>query len=189
MRKISIYRVKCNRHLYQINIKSFIPTIFFAITLFCYFFQFPFKGLSRFIVPSIFLFAITEWKNIKISNDKLYLILISIWYVFLGFECFNSIFHKNEINHIIRFLEILAFLPVCLFIKDENFKKEYNILLLFTLIKSLVLIGIAIYLIQLGNHQIIRNYVHSIDGGGIFIFLEFAQKFKYMETDYTEPLK
>ena len=160
----------------KINLTRFLPLIFWCMALFCYFFQFPLRSLVKFIVPCIFLFAISEWKNIKFGKDKVYLFFISVFYVFLGLECFNSIFHGNEMNRIIRFLEILAFIPFCLFIKEKQFKIHYKVLLVFAFIKSLILIGIAAYVLKMGSHQIVRNYVHSIQGGDVYLASAYRPK-------------
>ena len=166
--KITRIRVHKNS-LHKFEIQELLTALVWAICIFCYFFQFYFRGLSRFIVPCICLFILFEYRNILIGRDKLYNLLLCIYFIILGFECFNSIFRNNSINQIIRFLEILTFIPICLFINDKNFINEYRILIFFAVIKSLILIGIALYLVKLGNHTFIRNYFHNISGGDVFL--------------------
>ena len=146
---------------WKLNVIRVFTLFFWSFTLFSYFFQFPFRGLSRLITPSIFLYSFFELKNRIKKQDNHFNFLLCIWYLLLGLECLNSVFRNNDINHIIRFMEILSFLPVCFFIHEKQFKTEYKILICFSVLKCLLLIGIAMYLIKIGNHSVIRNYVFN----------------------------
>ena len=164
------------RNIWRTDVLKIISLLCWCLALFCYFFQFPLRRLASFIVPSIFLYVIFNYRNLKLWNDKLYLLLLTLWYVFLGLECFNSVFRGNDINHIFRFLELLSFLPICLFIKKDKFDSEYRVLVFFAVLKSLLLIGIAIYLIKLGDHRIIRNYVLGMQGGDVYLAGSYRPK-------------
>ena len=162
--------------VYKLDLYKLFRFCIWTCAIFCYFFQFYFRNLSKYIVPCIFLYATLELKNIRLFRDKCYNLIFFLWYVFLGFEIFNSLLRGNDINQIVRFLEILTFLPICLFIKDKNFDKEYKILVFFAILKSLILIGIAIYLIYIGSHIAIRNYFRTIQGGDVFLASGYRPK-------------
>ena len=65
------------RNIWRTDVLKIISLLCWCLALFCYFFQFPLRRLASFIVPSIFLYVIFNYRNLKLWNDKLYLLLIT----------------------------------------------------------------------------------------------------------------
>jgi hypothetical protein len=163
---------------YLINcdlIKSF-RVLFWTCSIFCYFFQFPFYSLSKYIVPFILLFIASEYNNIKIKKDYYYIFIYSLFFIYLGLECFNSIYNGTEITRIIRFLEILSIIPICLIINDDKFSLEINILFILAIVKCLILIGVGVFIIKAGSSKIIRNWVRLHNVGDVFLAKRYRPK-------------
>lgn len=153
----------------KMNIMAFVKGFTLIMSFLCYFFQFPLPFLSSLIVPFLVFYIIMNFFSIKLDCEPLLLLLITVFFIFLGIGIFKSGIKEVEFSRIIRFLEILSMLVICLFIKDFHFQKTYNFIILLAVLKSLVLVCIGIYLIKLGSHINIRNWVESKSMGDIYL--------------------
>lgn len=152
----------------RIKLKS-VSNIFWALSLFCYFFQFYFSNLSRFIDLFLFCFLLIELILSKYSiYDNQLFDLYLIFLLYLSLNSFISVINGESISNIVRFYLILAVIPVFSVLKNNGSSCKYDIFIFLSVIKSLVIIGIAIYLILEGNHTIIRAWAKSSGAGDIY---------------------
>lgn len=147
------------------NVKIFLW--FFA--LFSYFFQFPFSGLAKFIIPFLGVFLIFELQNIKILSNKKYISLFILYLFVIFISAIYSLLDGTSINRILRFGVILIAIPYCTLISEKDFSKYENIFVDLAMCKSFLLIIIAIYLILEGDHSLIRGWALSNHYGDIYL--------------------
>lgn len=157
------------RNIWRTDVLKIISLLCWCLALFCYFFQVPFRELAKFIAPSFLLFFIFHFLKLKIKVAKLYLLILFLYFLCLGIEVFQSGLRNTEISSVIRFLEILCMIPLCCFIREKEFNRYFFITVFFAVLKSLMLIGIGLYLIRIGSHSVMRNWIFSISGGDIYL--------------------
>jgi len=153
----------------NIDLLNIVKLFFWSLTVFSYFFQFPFMTMSKFIVPSLasYLFFLIAENGVAIKKD--YLFLVCLFLLYISISCLYSVLKLNNINIIIRFYLILSMLIIVTLINYKNIDKEYNVIIFFAFIKCLVLIGIFIYLLKIGNHNVIRDWAKKEGVGDIYL--------------------
>lgn len=146
-----------------------LGVLFFAGAIGCYFFQVPFSGLSSFIVPFLFLFLLTQVKNIRFPKKKFYMISFSLYEVFLVTLAICSLVSGIGFARVLRFFVILTSLPVFCFIKDAKFSTKRNLFIWFAVVKSILLITIAVAMVIYGDFRIFRSFAYTHGYGDIYI--------------------
>lgn len=142
------------------------------VACYCYFFQVPFRELAKFIVPMLFLFLVTYIPRLKIQYSKIYVIILSCYFVYLGIEIFVAIFYLTNLESVFRFFQILCVIPLFILVREEKFTYFFYITVFFAFLKCLMIIGVGVYLLTFGDVSIIRSWIHSIGGGDIYILGE-----------------
>lgn len=135
----------------------------------CYFFQVPFRELSSFIAPMLFLFLITYIPQLRIRYSRVYTIILLCYFIYLGIEIFIAVLYLNNFKSLFRFFQILCVIPLFILIREEKFSYFFYITVFLTLLKCLMIIGIGIYLLILGEYSMVRSWIYSIGGGDIYI--------------------
>lgn len=154
---------------YKEGIAKHLRFYLWSLAVFCYFFQVPFRGIAKFIVPTLLLLIILYSLELKIKRDTYYLGLLICYFIYLGFEIFMAGLNNFEPSTVLRFLQILSIIPICYFIRVKNFNIYFKVTVFFAVLKALMLIGIGIYLLIIGSHSLMRNWIFSINGGDIYL--------------------
>jgi len=152
--------------------KNTIPRLrifFFSFSVFCYYAQFLFRGLSLFIVPMLMVYMLLSFNKLIKKINKNDILLRSIYYIFISYLLIISAFSLIEINRIMRFFLILVLLPMFFFdINSKNNKYIFNTFIIFSCLKSISLIIIFIIFLKLGSYNLLRNYFLNNGGGSIY---------------------
>lgn len=130
------------------RITKIFPKLFWTSAIACYYFQFPYSSLSKFIIPSITLFLASEIIiNRRIKADWDWLRIYSFYIIYIFLSCLFGMLggNQNE-NSAIRFLLILIALPLFTIIHDNEFEFETNVFLFLSVGKVLL---ISYYWIQM----------------------------------------
>ncbi|WP_296877267.1 hypothetical protein [Thomasclavelia sp.] len=160
----------------KFNKKNAFSYILWAIILFSYFFQFPFSFLSQFIVPSVMLLIILNTDVNEFKRNKLFSLNFLLFLIFLCIPFIISIFKNVEMSRIMRFFLILISIPLCTQVKLKNYDNYYRIMIFFAIIKSILLVLIALYLIKTNDHTLIRNWVLANNLGDIYLAGSFSPR-------------
>lgn len=153
-----------------VKVLNIIALISWLIVAVSYFLQFPFKHLSQLIVPTLAIYLIAILlAHRRIEYSKTWLRFFYHYMIYLLLMVIFGFFNGAEFQNIIRFFLILIVIPLFTVIKNPNFKNEYNLLLFFAVIKSLILIFIAFQLFKTGTHQEFRQLARMNGYGDIYI--------------------
>lgn len=155
----------------------------FAGALFCYYFQFPFKGVSRYIIPLLAVYLILSFgiiiKNINITN----LLLISIYYIYISIILVVSAFRCIEPGRILRFCIILSVLPLFCFVAFYDAKnKLFKIFIILSILKALSQVVVYLLILKLGTYIPFRDFVQTNDMGDIYPYLNIFVKIQVRGT-------
>ncbi|EEV21085.1 hypothetical protein TREVI0001_2610 [Treponema vincentii ATCC 35580] len=169
--------------LYKFDILHSIRLCLFTGTLFCYYFQFPFKGVSRYIIPSLAVYLILSFgiiiKNINITN----LLLISIYYICISIILVVSVFRYIEPGRILRFCIILSVLPLFCFVAFYDAKnKLFKIFIILSMLKALSQVIVYLLILKLGTYVPFRDFVQANDMGDIYPYLNIFMKIQVRGT-------
>ena len=169
--------------LYKFNILHSIRLCLFAGALFCYYFQFPFKGVSRYIIPFLAVYLILSFgiiiKNINITN----LLLISIYYIYISIILVVSAFRYIEPGRILRFCIILSVLPLFFFVTFYDAKnKLFKIFIILSILKALSQVVVYLLILKLGTYMPLRDFVQTNDMGDIYPYLNIFMKIQVRGT-------
>lgn len=147
----------------------FFSMIFWTLSIFIYYFQFPFNKLSTFLIPSFSIFLLFEFTNFYVIKDKKFYILYFIYTLYLMIMFVFSFVNGVSLYRIVRFFLILSIIPACFFVRDKYFDKNKEIFIWLSISKSILLIAFALYLLIKGDHTFIRGLVNSLNMGDIYL--------------------
>jgi putative wzy len=156
---------------------------FFTGALFCYYFQFPLKGVSSYIIPSLAVYLILSFviiiKNIDITD----LSLISIYYIYLSIILGVSAFKFIELGRILRFFIILAVLPLFCFVNSYDVKnKLFKVFIFVSALKALSQVIVYILILYVGDFKPFRYFAQSNHMGDIYPYLNIFIKIQVLGT-------
>lgn len=160
---------------YSINIEN-CSLVVWTLAIVAYFFQFPFSKLSSFIIPFLFIYLILLLPKINIPQKKSFLILLAFFAVYLVFSVCRSINLGIPFARILRFTAILTVIPLCCFIRDENFHKKKEIFLNLAMAKSILLILFGAIIIHFGDFYHLRQWAGAFQLGDIYFLNRFIPK-------------
>lgn len=161
--------MRMKRYIKKVNIASLLSTISLGIFSFSYFFQFPFSKLAGLLVPSMLLFLVINFRYIlKNTNPRLAAVYVVYIVYLIANVCF-AIIVGNEISSIIRFSLILCVLPLCANCRKNTLRYERFVFLMCAILKSLVIIGIMMYLFYTRDHSLLRFWAFQHSYGDIYI--------------------
>lgn len=143
--------------------------IIWTIAVFSYYFQFPFSRISVLLVPMLSLFAILQLPSFlnymkKCKVKKIYYLFV----LYLVMEFMFSLHNGVSFSRILRFFFILIIIPYVSTLTVNSDKYE-KIFILLSMIKSIILITIAFYLVVEGDHTIIRDWALTNNYGDIYL--------------------
>lgn len=144
----------------RINLIKRLRIIFWILALFSYYFQFPFAVMSRFIIPSVLAFILLESVNFHVRQYYSKGI-VSFYIFYLSVSLILSVLKGTDISRVLRFYMILLAIPICFAIHDNDFVEEEKIFVIMALLKSLMLVGIAVVLIYTQNYVPFRNWARA----------------------------
>ncbi len=156
-----------NKH--RFSLIQLVMVISWTISIFSYFFQFPFSGLSIFIVPglAVYLIGMICYKRRLYINRDWYT-WYAVYICYLLTMVIVSLFSGVEVARIIRFLLILSVTPLFSVVKAENFRIEYIIFVVLAFLKSILLLWFAIHMIYSGNPLEFREWAAINNYGDIY---------------------
>lgn len=151
--------------------KSILPCVkkaFWCVTIFAYFFQFPFPVLSHLIVPCVLGYIVLSFWRIEILKNRVYIVGLALLGTVLVFSVVISLIKAVAITRILRFLGILVLIPAVFCIRDDDFNEKKEIFIKLALIKSIVLIFFAALVIYYGDFNWLRSWVFKYNLGDIY---------------------
>ena len=157
--------------LYMGNINKIISCVLWTGSLICYYFQFPFKELSTFIVPTVGLYILFNLGSLKkVLTNKHF---VYVWYLlilFIFINVLNAIIDYTYSNNTWRFALVVMIIPLCMQFKIKGFEKEYIIFKWLSLIKAIYLMVIALWMINVGTYEPFRIWANSMGGDMYFVY-------------------
>ncbi len=153
-----------------------MQVIFWAIAVGAYFFQFPFFGLSKLIIPFLGLYIVFQLPHLKIIKEKKYIIPIAIYFILIAALICRSFFLGIAFSRIVRFSVILVIIPITCLVKDDNFDIKKDIFIYLAIIKSVIIIFFGLMVAYQGSYVHFREWTGSFDMGDIYFFNRFLPK-------------
>lgn len=158
----------------RFSILQMVSLGLWGVAVFSYFFQFPIKNLASLIVPCLAGYLICKVNKLKFDTKSVAVLIMFLIYLFGS--AVMSIQNGIEITRIIRFLFILLAIPICAFMKEENFQIETSIFVNLAVIKSVLILGIAITITLIGDYSVVRSWALDNGLGDIYFLIRFAPK-------------
>ena len=142
--------------------------LFWLLTLFCYFFQVPYRQLASFITVFLFLFIISESGNLIINRGKSFAKIFLVYVIFLGISSMLSMVRGTDIQSVLRFLIILLLLPITTWIKDRDFTFEEHSFIFLAICKSIYIIYLALQVATTHDYMTLRTWARTNGMGDIY---------------------
>ncbi len=142
--------------------------LFWLLTLFCYFFQVPYRQLASFITVFLFLFIISESGNLIINRGKSFARIFLVYVIFLGVSSMFSMVRGTDIQSVLRFLIILLLLPITTWIKDRDFTFEEHSFIFLAICKSIYIIYLALQVATTHDYMTLRSWARTNGMGDIY---------------------
>lgn len=158
----------------KFNVIKMVSLLAWCIAIFAYFFQFPFTSISRLIIPFLAVYLVTKVVDLKFRSKEVFLLIVFI--IYIAFSAMFSIVTDTGISRIVRFAFILLAILYCSFIKVKDFEKEINIFINIAVLKSFLLISVAIAIMLLGDYTDFRNWANLNSLGDIYFYNRFMPK-------------
>jgi len=158
----------------RISIPKIISLMAWGGALIAYFFQFPLTSLSRFIIPCLAAYLVLKVADLRLEPKTVFLLIVFL--IYLTCSSAISIINDTGIGRILRFLFILIAIVYCSFVHVKNFDKETDIFIYLAVLKSFLIISIAIAIILLGDYAVFRNWAFGNGLGDIYFFNKFMPK-------------
>ncbi|MBR3196018.1 MAG: hypothetical protein IKF50_04895 [Clostridia bacterium] len=147
-----------------------IAIVSWTIAVMAYFFQFPVSFLSSLIIPFLGLYVVlTILSNRTYLQDIPWFKLYFVYLAYLSIMAIVSVFGNSGIGSVLRFFAALAAIPLCCMTEEKRFHYEYRTFLLFAVLKSLVLLGFAAYMLYTGTYEPLRRWAYRNSFGDIYI--------------------
>lgn len=141
-----------------------------TIAIAAYYFQFPFVDLSALIVPTFAAYLLFSVKRIFREVDRRFLLLWLLLALYLTGNLFVTISFFCASDTPWRFYFILLIIPLCFFLRNENFSTEYRIFRWLSICKVLFLIGMASYMLYVGSYEPFRLWAKNLGGDMYFVY-------------------
>lgn len=142
--------------------------LFWMLTLFCYFFQVPYRQLASFITVFLLLFIMSESGNLYISRGKSYAKIFLVYVIFLGASSMISMIRGTDVQSILRFMVILLLLPITTWIKDKDFSFEEHSFIFLAICKSIYIIYLALQVAITHDYMTLRSWARTNGMGDIY---------------------
>lgn len=158
-------------------LKNKLAIIVWGAMIFSYYFQAPFKHLAQYIVPLLFVYLILNkelFHTNRLKHDTDKLLLIFIFYVI--FSSFWTLLFGGITQKVMRFAMILIALPLCFFMKKENFTWEYKIFIILSIAKAIYLAFIAIQMEVSGTYIPARRWAQENGFGDAYFVYDIVPR-------------
>lgn len=155
---------------------SILASVSWTLAICGYFFQFPFPKMASLIVPCILGYIVLQMPNWRIYKNNKYLIGLGIYFVVIVVAATRSLETGVALGRVARFAAVLSILPVCCWIKDPDYAVKNKIFTYLAVIKSLILIGIAVCVAIQGDFTGWRNWAWTNGMGDIYFFTRWFPK-------------
>ena len=153
------------------EILSVLSLAAWSLSIFGYFFQFPFAFFSKLITPCLIIYLLLQIKEIKLLKNKPYLILLTAFFFFLLFSVIRSFALGTEFSRILRFALILFCIPLSCTITDGAFTFNKEVFLRLAVIKSSMLLFFGALIMIVGDFETVRDWLHLNGFSGDIYFL------------------
>lgn len=141
-----------------------------TLTVVSYYFQFPFVDLSTLIVPAFATYFLLSSERVLHEIDKESFLLWLLLALYLTGNLFVTISFFCASDTSWRFYFILLIIPICFFLRNESFFTEYRIFHFLSICKVLFLIGMALYMLYVGNYEPFRIWANTMGGDMYFVY-------------------
>lgn len=142
--------------------------LFWMLTLFCYYFQVPFRQLAPFITVFLFLFILSEGGNLVVNRGRQYANVFLVYVIFLSSSGAVSMFKGTDAQSMIRFFIILLLIPITTLIKDRDFSFEEHSFILLAICKSIYIIYLAFQVVTTHDYMTLRVWARTNGMGDIY---------------------
>lgn len=147
----------------------FVCTLW-TVAIAAYYFQFPFVDLGDLIVPTFAAYFLFSVKRILRELDRRFFLLWLLLAVYLTVNLFVTVSFFSISESAWRFYFILLIIPLCFFLRNENFSAEYRIFRWLSICKALFLIGMASYMLYVGSYEPFRLWAKNLGGDMYFVY-------------------
>ena len=141
-----------------------------TIAIAAYYFQFPFVDLGDLIVPTFAAYFFFSVKRILRELDRRFFLLWLLLALYLTGNLFVTVSFFSISEAAWRFYFILLIIPLCFFLRNENFSAEYRIFRWLSICKALFLIGMASYMLYVGSYEPFRLWAKNLGGDMYFVY-------------------
>lgn len=141
-----------------------------TIAIAAYYFQFPFVDLGDLIVPTFAAYFFFSVKRILRELDRRFFLLWLLLALYLTGNLFVTVSFFSISEAAWRFYFILLIIPICFFLRNENFSAEYRIFRWLSVCKALFLIGMALYMLYVGSYEPFRLWAKNLGGDMYFVY-------------------
>ena len=149
--------------------RMFVCTLW-TVAIAAYYFQFPFVDLASLIVPAFAAYLLISVKRILHEMDRSFLLLWFFLALYLTGNLFATVSFFSASETALRFYFIVLVIPICFFLRNENFSAEYRIFCWLSICKALFLIGMALYMLYVGSYEPFRLWANSLGGDMYFVY-------------------
>ena len=149
--------------------RMFVCTLW-TVAIAAYYFQFPFVDLGDLIVPTFAAYFLFSVKRILRELDRRFFLLWLLLAVYLTVNLFVTVSFFSISESAWRFYFILLIIPLCFFLRNENFSAEYRIFRWLSICKALFLIGMASYMLYVGSYEPFRLWAKNLGGDMYFVY-------------------
>lgn len=155
-----------------------IKYIIWGMLIFSFYFQIPIKPLASLIIPLLFIYVCLNIKCIeKLKVPKILLAFYFGFMIYMTIYFAYSLFIGISIGRVVRFYLILSMIPLCFLMVKENFRVEYEIFEWFSILKSILLISIALILFSVRNDFMpFRIWAGNNNLGDIYVVYGFIPR-------------
>ena len=153
-----------------ISFYRMVVCFLWTIAIAAYYFQFPFVDLGALIVPAFATYILFSAKRIFCELDLPFFLLWLFLALYLTGNLFATVSFFVASEAVWRFYLIVLVIPICFFLRNENFSVEYRIFRWPSLCKVLFLIGMAAYMLYVGSYEPFRIWAKNLGGDMYFVY-------------------
>lgn len=153
-----------------ISFYRMVVCFLWTITITAYYFQFPFVDLGALIVPAFATYIFFSAKRIFYEMDLTFFLLWLFLALYLTGNLFVTVSFFTASETVWRFYLIVLVIPICFFLRNENFSVEYRIFRWLSVCKVLFLIGMAAYMLYVGSYEPFRLWAKNLGGDMYFVY-------------------
>lgn len=149
--------------------RMFVCTLW-TVAIAAYYFQFPFVDLASLIVPAFAAYLLISVKRILHEMDRSFFLLWLFLALYLTGNLFATVSVFSVSESAWRFYFIVLVVPICFFLRNENFSAEYRIFRWLSICKVLFLIALASYMLYVGSYEPFRIWAKTMGGDMYFVY-------------------